>query len=194
MEAKMKKKERKMGHKKQVDYIKKVIRKTGRDVHECDVEKLVDPTLHYSENKANVLDECGVSIGRGDTCKYLPMECRLGSNLDVCKDACKICYDPPSCEKVVKLKKKPKLRRKVSIKADKTKKVVTRSHIDKVVKHQKSRTKRARTMDARRTSNRTMEISVDNIARWCMYPGRYDLIGVDTEGRGRVKKGGGKKR
>lgn len=189
----MKQKERKMGHRRQVDYIKKVIRKSGRDAQDCDVDRLVDPTLHYSENKANVLDECGINIGRGDTCKYLPTECRLGSNLDVCKDACKICYDPPSCEKVVKLKKKPKLRKKVVIKVDKPLKTLTRSHINKLVKHQKSRTKRARTMDARRTSNRTMEISVDNIARWCKYPGRYDLLGVDTVGRGRVKGGEKKK-
>ena len=49
-------------------------------------------------------------------------------------------------------------------------------------------------MDARKTSNRTMEVTVDNIIRWCKYPGRYDLLGVDTLGRGRVKGGEKKKK
>ena len=54
-------------------------------------------------------------------------------------------------------------------------------------KKQASRSRRARTMDARKTAHKTFGTGdTAGMARWLKEPGRFDISSVDTKGKGKV--------
>jgi len=57
-----------------------------------------------------------------------------------------------------------------------------------VVKKQASRSQRAKTLDARKTARRTFTTSdTAGMVKWLKKPGRFDVSGVDTKGKGKGK-------
>jgi len=57
----------------------------------------------------------------------------------------------------------------------------------KAKKIHKTRTKRAKTMDARQSAKKTLSANFKNVEKWAKHPERYDIRLVDTEGAGREK-------
>jgi len=56
-----------------------------------------------------------------------------------------------------------------------------------VKRKQASRTRRAKTADAATTAKRTFAtLDRDGLGRWMKRPGKYDVSGVDTKGKGKV--------
>jgi len=50
-----------------------------------------------------------------------------------------------------------------------------------------TRTKRAKTMDARQSAKKTLSANFKNVEKWAKHPERYDIKLVDTKGAGRKK-------
>lgn len=57
----------------------------------------------------------------------------------------------------------------------------------KAKKVHETRTKRARTMDARQSAKKTLSANFKNVEKWAKHPERYDIRLVDTKGAGRTK-------
>ena len=99
-------------------------------------------------------------------------------------------------------KRKTPVRKPVKTEEKKTKKVrrrktkavetVTHSQRKKLKKVatyvQSKRSKRARNIDAAKTSKDTIRLTPDNIRKWNRNPGWYDLLGIDTQGLGGVEE------
>ena len=59
----------------------------------------------------------------------------------------------------------------------------------RVAKKQAGRSKRAQAMDARKTASRTFASGdTAGMMKWLKHPGRFDVSGVDTKGKGRTKR------
>jgi len=59
----------------------------------------------------------------------------------------------------------------------------------RVARKQAGRSKRAQTMDARKTASRTFASGdTAGMTRWLKRPGRFDVSGVDTKGKGKTKR------
>jgi len=88
----------------------------------------------------------------------------------------------PSRKKVIKPKKVKRATPKKKVEV----RVKSRKSLKRRAKNiQKKRSKRARTMDAKRTCKRTLPVTIKNIRLWKKKPGRIDLYGIDTKGRGK---------
>lgn len=92
---------------------------------------------------------------------------------------------PARKKKVSKLKAKPKkvskpIRQKI---IDTQKQKVAGKRKAKSI--QKKRTKRSKTMDAKKTAKRTLTSTSKNVEKWTKKPGRYDIFEIDTRGFGR---------
>ena len=65
--------------------------------------------------------------------------------------------------------------------------------IGAVKRKQKSRSAKARAMDARKTAKKTVTTTDKaGMKRWRKNPGKSDVSGVDTKGKGKAKKKKGK--
>jgi len=104
---------------------------------------------------------------------------QITGKIDVICGDVKILYSKEMLKNIKKLEaEKPKKKVKTKQKG--------RASLKRRAKNiQRKRSKRAKTMDAKKTSKRTLPLTLKNIKIWRKNPGRLDLLGIDTKGLGK---------